>query len=120
MSTPQHTPAPWIAVPEPDGPGPGVYSITTQARLDSSWVPICGIDDYWNEPLGSEQTANKRLILAAPDLLAALKALLTAEMMHETAMSHNDESAVEAADEAKWPAVDAAHAAIAKAEGRES
>jgi hypothetical protein len=51
-----------------------------------------------------------------PELLAALKALLTAEMMHETAMSHNDESAVEAANEVKWPAVDAAHAAIAKAE----
>lgn len=71
-----------------------------------------------HEDQKEEALANAKLIAAAPDLLEALRALLTAEMLHETAMSENDVSGVDAANEAKWPAVDAAHAAITKATGK--
>lgn len=118
MST-QHTPGPWIAKPE----NPNFVE-------DDEWTDFEVIPDKvleWGSPAPvavcsfcyeEQAEANARLIAAAPDLLAALRALLTAEMLHETAMSANDVSGVDAANEAKWPAVDAAHAAIAKATGK--
>ncbi len=69
MSEPKHTPGPWrigdagktVFGPKTDQPAP-----ITIATLQGA-TPRCGI---------AERTANKYLIAAAPDLLAALKKAL--------------------------------------------
>ena len=113
MSTPPvkeatYTPGPWKIVPLADRN----LEITACPRSNAE-TDICVL-------YGGKRTtaANARLIGAAPDLLEALKGLLAAEMLNETALSFGDASAMDAANEAKWPAVDAAKAAIARAEGK--
>jgi len=62
------------------------------------------------------------LIAAAPELLAACKKKLTAQMLHETALAHElytaRDSAMQAAEEAGFEADEFMRAAIAKAEGK--
>jgi len=86
----RHTPGPWTAVA--DG---GSVLIVTAARGNTMRV----VDDSPRE----EAAANARLIAAAPELLAALKEMLSSP----TYGNEPSESAVELAI-----------AAIAKAEGR--
>lgn len=90
---PKHTPEPWRAAPQP-GQIIGVHAYTHCVMHGDD-----SIADTLTEP-------DARLIAAAPDLLAALKAMVEA-------------------DDAHWPIAaaesvrNAARAAIAKAEGRE-
>lgn len=67
-----YTKGPWFAV---DG---GSFDkevvITTNERLGCAKLPICELDVVFDEPFGSEQEANARLIAAAaPELLEALE-----------------------------------------------
>jgi hypothetical protein len=92
MSTTSHTAGPWKAVA-------GLYNwnVTTSAKPRT--FNICTINAD-----RAEQDANARLIAAAPDLLAALKAMMVTESelrdVNCTVMQN-------------------AFAALAKAEGRE-
>lgn len=96
----QHTPGPWYAVQFEKN---ARYQIVNQAaRLSQSGARFIAElrGPLWpGVPQGPEIDANANLIAAAPDLLAALKAV------------------VELSDR-KHDAWDAAKAAIAKAEGR--
>jgi hypothetical protein len=74
----QHTPGPWRALnrtriegewPSPDALGPHIVGYDGNAF---DWVATCQVSNV------SEWRANARLIAAAPDLLAALEALVTA------------------------------------------
>ena len=58
-----HTPGPWWV----DGPGEGIEVHDTFGRTASVWGDVGEGDEAW---------ANARLIAAAPELLAALKAHL--------------------------------------------
>jgi hypothetical protein len=64
MST-QHTPGPWYALAE----GITGAEIGYRAIIDDDGVTVCN-----PSPMGA---ANARLIAAAPDLLAALQAIVT-------------------------------------------
>lgn len=87
----QHSPAPWI-VEHPHGE-PGVYVGAANTSL---------VAKVYDADLGSAQTeANALLIAAAPELLEALKAV------------------VSVADR-KTDEFDLAHAAIAKAQGQQT
>lgn len=90
-----HTPGPWRATQKDhglviDGPTP---------RQDDYAPRWCVCETISNEP---EDESNASLIAAAPDLLAALKALFNTGLVREF----------------DSPEEKAAHAAIAKAEGR--
>ncbi len=78
---------------------------------------VCDLNDgeYHQYRNDKEQAANARLIAAAPDLLAALKAILPAA---GDGYGHNPH-AKKPGDCAGCDAVVAARAAIAKAEGEE-
>ncbi len=87
---PAHTPGPWATARGFEG--------QTVVGSDGVLVADCSIIDRLGQRTGPECTANARLIAAAPDLLEALKAVVAIA----------DRRTVE---------FDAAHAAIAKAEG---
>ena len=96
-----HTKEPWIVVSNEESKFDyDKLHITTEDRVYRSLVPIAEVGVDYNEPLESEQQANAILLAAAPDLLAALKEV----------MSVSDR----ATDE-----YDRARAAIARAEGRQ-
>ena len=91
----EHTPGPWIVALNIDG----VYAGTLSVVKSAVGSEICGPRQI--RPQAKELEANANLIAAAPDLLEALKAILTicdSEGMY----------ALES---------DAARAAIAKAKG---
>ena len=95
-----HTPGPWVVVRPPLGAGP-------QAPL---WVNACDvrIANVFEED-ASKKSANAAIISAAPEMLAALKNLesLVSGWLHDAnSPSHG------------IPALVAARAAIAKAEGK--
>lgn len=88
-------------------PGPWNFNPPTAANPSTASVTACGgFVSIYTAPLTLETEANARLIAAAPELLASLRAMVEA-------------------DDAGWPLAaahqtrDAARAAIAKAEGRE-
>jgi hypothetical protein len=89
-----HTPGPWRAA---------IYGRHEIYEIEVPTKPfgklIAKVHFGFNEPFESQQHANAKLIAAAPDLLTALKAVV-------------------AISDRKHDAWDAAHAAIAKAEGR--
>jgi hypothetical protein len=99
-----HTPGPWIKAPlgsVTGGEGGGI-GIDATDRLDGMRFEVCevwGIDD--DRVHDARSHANAALIAAAPDLLEALKKVV-------------------ALSDRKHDAWDAAHAAIAKAEGLQS
>ena len=66
--TAQHTPGPWRAEF-------GERAHGTSGALVRDRIGIVA-EAYPRNPSGTEQTANARLIAAAPDLLAALNAIL--------------------------------------------
>jgi hypothetical protein len=98
---------------------------TRKPQPDLSQTGVLFIGDMKPEPVKLLNTyrdkadQRRRAESTTGELLDALKGLLAAEMLNETALSFGDASAMDAANEAKWPAVDAAKAAIARAEGRE-
>lgn len=66
----EHTPAPWFLE------GNTVYALTTDERgreVNIFWATLSGTRFT---PDGRENRANARLIAAAPDLLAALEAMV--------------------------------------------
>ena len=75
MST-QHTPGPWHLG---SGNGEGsIYAENDRMRLETGGTtlyPVCDIQTGWNT---EEDQANARLIAAAPQMLAALRAALEA------------------------------------------
>lgn len=91
MADAKHTPAPWEISHEPP-----------RWIIQSTSVPIGARAVAWLVGDYLECAPNARLIAAAPDLLAAAKALLVSDDIHS------------------WdtPATIALRAAIAKAEGR--
>ena len=105
MTEVKHTPGPWLIeeddheeefeiYPQKDGPPPL-----------GRWAEICTVKDYHGSP-----KANAHLIAAAPDLLEALKAAVSAlewwEREHQCCSGATDEQMA------------IINAAIAKAEGR--
>lgn len=67
-----HTPGPWTAERNDDDE---CYSIGTRANVPVGQRSVCLVHFGYDEPAESEQHANARLIAAAPELLAACKAL---------------------------------------------
>jgi hypothetical protein len=83
--------------------------ITSAVLEASNMVEICRVGVGFDQPFEAEQQANARLIAAAPELLAALKAAHAAlDSIYETEGLITEERATLARIEA----------AIAKAEGR--
>ena len=70
----QHTPGPWAVNP--------VGAVVDSFRATGEIVPVCAL--LWPTDVRSEDEteANARLIAAAPDLLAALKALVDVIDLH--------------------------------------
>lgn len=94
MAEAKHTPGPWdYALHTVEG----VQTFNAMVTRDDA--PLCLVIADMVEGTPEEQNANARLMAAAPDLLAALKAVVAVA----------DRRTVE---------FDAARAAIAKAEGR--
>jgi hypothetical protein len=99
-----HTPGPWYA-----------YRADYQGRPDEAPIFVVGPSEFHtvakvragntDDDLPKQTEANALLIAAAPELLAALKAVLT--VWHDATATRHDDAAAEAA----------ALAAIAKAEG---
>ena len=106
----QHTPGPWIIEAETCHTG----DIATVHNTAEKWVTIYA--PHWMETgMGEhEQSANARLIAAAPELLEALKAMLE---VHGVRQEHANAS-VEIPQ--SWVDLsDVARTAIAKATGGE-
>ena len=63
----EHTPLPWTQI---DGEGfdEGQIIITTQQRVERSFVPIAIVDADFSEPMNSEQIANAALIVHSVNL----------------------------------------------------
>ena len=113
-----HTPGPWSVQHDGAGypmiAGPEATDATTEARFHwiANVLPVPGLLHWHSQARETgrvmETEANARLIAAAPDMLAALKA--TTEALAQ--------SYIEAAAADADPRVIAGRAAIAKAEGR--
>jgi len=93
-----HTDGPWWV----DGPGEGIEVHDTFGRTASVWGEQGDGDEAW---------ANAQLISAAPDLLAACR-LLLASLVDWCEVADPDDQRDD-----DYLAIDAAKAAIAKAEG---
>jgi hypothetical protein len=110
--TTKHTPGPWRVVIDDDGnPLSGRPSVQASDELDCGIVHWDGfVQPYWRSARGDKEIhANARLIAAAPELLAALKAM-------DAAICEGFET--QAGRMAGRKALIAARAAIAKAECR--
>lgn len=101
MSKPTHTPGPWE-----------VNFGMRPPRVWAALAPEAAICDMprWAIENWDERSANARLIAAAPDLLAALKAFV-----NDARFAIISDGGAEAANEMLWRA----RAAIAAAEGEE-
>ena len=94
----QHTPGPWTV----DGQH---YDYYASFSVKAGGRGVCAISSNIKRP-GAESAANARLIAAAPDLLAALQAMVDAYQQHFDVMP------------VAWQTYDyIARAAIAKATG---
>lgn len=98
--TSKHTPGPWFV--ENKNPSEFGLTISADQEFRTTRLEICHIAGY-----GEDQNSNARLIVAAPDLLNALKRILNA------AYGLADEGEAETVHSA----LKVAHAAITKAEG---
>lgn len=104
-----HTKGPWHTG---QGNGEGsIFADEGRMRFENGTVlyPICTMNTGWDK---TEDAANARLVAAAPELLEALKALAATARTFRNVPKHEQE----------WTpldeeALEAAFAAIAKAEG---
>ena len=106
MTNAKHTQGPWVAVNNGN-----YWEITPSIRADNDPFTIgdvCASEP--SNPRGGLQEANARLIAAAPDLLEALKALLSDDM---NGMNERDIAAIE-----RDRIYGRCLSALAKAEGR--
>lgn len=111
----RHTPRPWYVEP-PTAQSPSTAAVTA----------CCGFVRIYEAPLTRETAANARLIAAAPDLLAACKALMAVAPDN----SYHDQKCAQLMGEAGWTessneawdefAQRVAREAIARAEGEAS
>ena len=107
-----HTPGPWFHIPRARDGHCDLVSIR-EGRADAAFIqigsPVCErpILDY---PHDNVQTANARLVAAAPELLEACRLLMKGEPMQQGERNGYIMGALSTA-------IDAARAAIAKAEG---
>lgn len=111
MSVPAFTPGPWALGERKEvlGYGHCGYDVLAPRPDAEGWETVwvaTALGVHVGVPLG-EIDANARLIVAAPDLHEALTKLLAA---HEATHRFHEDDFVD-------PAVDAARAALAKAEG---
>ena len=127
MGTSKHTPGPWAM--ETVRTSCGLCHRVGPFPSPKSWkadkpAHACIYDDYPPTGGSPELVANARLIAAAPDMLAALKALLQANDDVQTALCDGpdvpgwDRTALPRAQANVTAAEAVAKAAIAKAEGR--
>ena len=118
-ATQTHTPGPWkqfetrTGEPHPWNEGAADYE---RAILANDNIKIA-VMEQWHPDLEAEANANAALIAAAPDLLAALEAVL-ATSQGPTKMQIESEADYEAALIAYHQAVDAGVDAIRKAKGQ--
>lgn len=96
----KHTPGPWVAEPEQASDGRGIAICAPH----NGWI-VATITPEDGRPADVIDEANAALISAAPDLLAALEAMLVSVYRNAPMLSHTME-------------YDAARAAIAKARGQ--
>ncbi len=112
----KHTPGPWIAAQSDPAEGCDVWWITAcpAANQEKEIATVPG--GYPHE----RHEANASLIAAAPELLEALRELLTDMVIAQGNMrkAAKRDPAWEGCAEIIQPRVDAARAAIAKAEGK--
>lgn len=106
----KHTTGPWVFDPENTGQtydvGYGIYSYPDPQGWAGPTVAQIPLRSCGRVPVSEEEAkANARLIAAAPDLLAALKALIETDRHDLT-------------DKRPCDSCSAARAAIAKAEGK--
>lgn len=103
--TPKHTPGPW----EHRG-----LTMISGRNVDGCMFTLANVTPAGDLHNAAECAANARLIAAAPELLAALRALLPD-------VDHEIEQRKHGGNDEDWQELDAlsraAHAAIAKAEG---
>ena len=81
MTQGKHTPGPWVVVIDDDGnPLSGRPGVFSSEELDCGIVHWDGfVQPYWRSARGDKEIhANARLIAAAPDMLEALQALVSA------------------------------------------
>ncbi len=107
-----HTPAPWQACPDDNG------RESTEIRARGSLIAnVYGSEDFpcltdeESDALPEEMLANARLIAAAPDLLEVVR---MAKSVAEMELGEGS-----APDFGPRELLEAAHAALAKAEGRQ-
>ena len=70
-----HTPGPWYEAQ--DEHDPDILMVTTKERTEQNYAPIANIDVQFSLAFDEEQRANARLIAAAPDLLDALRDMVS-------------------------------------------
>lgn len=103
MTTSQHTPGPWRVIIDDDGnPLSGRPGVFASDELDCGIVHWDGfVQEYWRSARGDKEIhANARLIAAAPELLAALEAVLDSSGARGTYHALRYADAVEAAEAA--------------------
>mgnify|MGYP003145115678 CR=1 FL=1 len=108
----KHTPGPWTVTPHPYLPIASIH----HGPHDPGGVPICAVNmrslAALSESGDSEDDANARLIAAAPELLAALVAIVVnARLAPDQRMGGATDAYSVPTDD-----IDAARAAITKAE----
>lgn len=73
----KHAKEPWIAIEQDRGFHELI--ITTQSRINSSVGEICGMNIHFRNPMGDEQKANARRIVAAVNACAGVPTELLEE-----------------------------------------
>ena len=103
----KHTPGPWRATRDQDSRGNHCW------RIDAPSVSLLAVLTYQNAGARAEGIADAHLIAAAPDLLAALEAVLAHEGERDISPIGTELDSAEL-ERAK----NAARAAIARAKGK--
>ena len=118
MTAPKHTPGPWEAMyghhQSYDHFQASIYNVDTAPRGKA----IARLPELGDEDTDAEFKANARLIVASPDLLAALRGVL-AEPYGCTLCDSGKPRNAAKGHQPDCP-YEAARAAIAKAEGKEA
>ncbi len=100
MSDTQHTPGPWFKARYP-GHKPGDWTgwhVGTDSGRSVGPPDVCTVDDVDFGP--EEAEANARLIVAAPDLLAALRRIISAADAYPEPIHYKVRKAINDAREA--------------------
>jgi len=119
MSAPKHTPGPWIAHPWRHGSNDPRWRVIQLGSSGGS-PGLAVIHPRWNAPADTAE-ANARLIAAAPELLAALIAMVKTHVNYAIdEREYDEERPNQWLDDQCEEVGKAAVAAIAKATGSEA